>query len=48
MNYTTVGVDIAKSVFQLHWVDGLALIPAEPDSSRGTETTLTCKRKAFK
>jgi len=21
MNYTTVGVDIAKSVFQLHWVD---------------------------
>lgn len=21
MNYTTVGVDIAKTVFQLHWVD---------------------------
>jgi transposase len=21
MNYTTVGVDIAKNVFQLHWVD---------------------------
>jgi len=22
MKYTTVGVDIAKNVFQLHWVDG--------------------------
>jgi transposase len=21
MNYTTVGVDVAKNVFQLHWVD---------------------------
>jgi transposase len=22
MKYTTVGVDIAKNVFQLHWIDG--------------------------
>ena len=48
MNCTTLGIDLAKQVFQLHGVDERGIVIAIPKSNSSTRVTENCQASGWR